>query len=288
MKSQILNILRQLIKIKPVENLLVSQSLNGSNIAKKIIGPNTIYSKGSIRTCTRNEIKFELDISDYMEHAIYFGLLNVPDFDRDDLYSMVRPGQVIFDIGGNIGDTTLHFAKIQNNKGKIYCFEPVPVLFDRLKKNIGLNSFTNISIQNMALSDKREDLFFNLPKAQNSSGIFLSNNPSEEGKKVHSLKLDDFCSENKIDKLDLIKIDVEGFELRVLNGANETLQKFKPKMFIEINDAHLQRAGGSAKEVIRLLEKNNYTINRADNNETINSQYSFEGKHFDIVCEQST
>lgn len=285
MKTELLNSLRQIIKIKAVEEILLNASLNGNSLAKKIIGPNTLFAAGTIRKCNRNGINFVLDISDYMEHAIYFGLLNVPDFDRDDLYSLVKPEQIIFDVGGNIGDTALHFAQIQNNIGKIYCFEPVPVLFERLKKNVSINSFTNINIQNIALSDKREDLFFNLPKAQNSSGIFLSHTASEESKKVHSLTLDDFCSENKIEKLDLIKIDVEGFELKVLMGAMQTLKKFKPKMFIEINDTHLHRAGGSAKEVVNLLEQNSYKIFRADNNDVVNSDYNFTNKHFDIVCE---
>lgn len=285
MKTQLLNTLRQVIKIKAVENILLHASLQGNSLAKKIIGPNTVYHAGTMRKCTRNGIHYVLDISDYMDHAVYFGFSDLLDFDREDLYSMVKPGQTIFDVGGNIGDTALHFAKLQNNDGKIFCFEPVPHLFERLKHNVSINDFKNISIHNIALSDKREELFFNLPQSQNSGGIFLSNKVTEESKKVLSIPLDDFCNEHKIEKLDLIKIDVEGFELKVLKGAEQTLKKFKPKMFIEINDFHLHRAGGSAKEVVALLEQIGYKISRADNKEAIHSVYDFANKHFDIVCE---
>ena len=284
MKTHFLNSLRQVVKIESVERILLQASLKGNSLAKKIIGPNTVFPAGTMRKCTRNGINYVLDISDYMDHAVYFGFSDLLDFDREDLYSMVQPHQVIFDVGGNIGDTALHFAKLQKNTGKIFCFEPVPHLFKRLKHNVSINDFKGISIHNIALSDKKEDLFFNLPQSQNSGGIFLSDNITEESKKVSSVPLDEFCSENQIDKIDVIKIDVEGFELKVLKGAMLSLKKFKPKMFIEINDLHLHRAGGSAKEVMLLLEQVGYKITRADTNETITSDYDFANKHFDIVC----
>ena len=284
MKTELLNSLRQVIKIRAIENSLVKLSLNGSAVAKKIIGSNALFAQGSLRTCNRDGINYLLDISDYMDHGIYFGFNTLLDFERENLYKLIKANDVVFDVGANIGETALNFAKHLNSSGKVFCFEPVPYLFERLKKNVSLNSFSNISLHNIALSDKKEDLFFNLPKEQNSSGTFLSETSSEQGKKVLSIPLDDFCIENKIEKLDMIKIDVEGFELKVLKGATQTLKKFKPKMFIEINDMHLHRAGGSAKEAIKLLEENNYTIMRDDNNEVINSNYDFFNKHFDIVC----
>ncbi len=264
--------------------MLLNASLNGSRFAQKAIGSNTIYPKGTIRECTRHGINYRLDISDYMDHVIYFGFDNLTDFERNSLYTLVKPGQVIFDVGGYIGDTALHFARLQNNNGKIYCFEPVPYLFDRLTHNVGLNTFKNISIYNLAISDTASELYFNVSRSQNSSGIFLSDKGSGQSRKVVAIKLDDFCSEKNIDRIDLIKIDVEGFELKVLKGAEEILRKFRPKMFIEIDEVHLKRAGASAKEVVKMLLDLNYKISRADTQETIGMDYNFEGKHFDIVC----
>ncbi len=284
LKTEILNSFRQVIKLKPVENFLVTLSKNKNLLARKVIGTNTLFARGSMRTCNRHGINYILDISDYMDHGIYFGFDDLPDFDRRKLYSITQSDDVIFDVGANIGDTVLHFAKMLNNTGKVYGFEPVPALFERLKKNVALNNFTNIVINNIALSDKKADLFFNLPAAQNSGGIFLSNTATDNTKKVLAVSMDDFCFENKIEKLNVIKIDVEGFELKVLQGATETLKKFKPKMFIEVNDFHLHRAGGSAKELVQLLQSFNYTITEAETNETINPDFDFAGKHFDIVC----
>ena len=150
-KTKFLNIFRRISQLPSVEKMLAENIRNGSKISKKLIAGNGMYPKGTIRTCNRDGIHFRLDISDYMEHAIYFGINDTVDFDRRLLYSLIKENYVCFDIGANIGETTLNFAKLAVN-GKIYSFEPVPFLFQRLKTNVELNNFQNISLNNVILN----------------------------------------------------------------------------------------------------------------------------------------
>ena len=84
--------------------------------------------------------------------------------------------------------------------------------------------------------------------------------------------------------LNLIKIDVEGYELNVLKGASQTLKNLKPKLFIELDNSNLQRQGHSASELIKFLNQFNYTITNANNNKHVNFNDNFDNCHFDIIC----
>ena len=169
-KTRFLNLFRKISQFPVIEKVLANSIVNGNSLSKKLIAANGMYPKGTWRTCTRNGINYKLDISDYMEHAIYFGINDGVDFDRRVLYSLIKEDAVCFDIGANIGETTLNFARLAP-KGKVYSFEPVPFLFRRLKTNVELNEFPNIILNNLAASDKEEELFFENPDNNNSSGI---------------------------------------------------------------------------------------------------------------------
>ncbi|MGC9027531.1 MAG: FkbM family methyltransferase, partial [bacterium] len=77
---------------------------------------------------------------------------------------------------------------------------------------------------------------------------------------------------------------VEGYEFNVLNGATETLKKYKPKLFIEVDDNLLQRQNISAKKLIEFISSFGYSIVKADTGEEITKDYNFINAHFDIIC----
>ena len=202
-KTKFLNVFRRISQLSSVEKMLASTIRKGSKISKKLIAGNGMYAKNTTRTCNRDGINYKLDISDYMEHAIYFGINDTVDFDRRMLYSLVKENFICFDIGANIGETTLNFAKLAA-KGKIYSFEPVPFLFQRLKTNVELNSFQNISLNNLAVSDKQEELFFENPNNNNSSGISLNKEKSAVSSVVYSTTIDTFVSSTNIEKFCIV------------------------------------------------------------------------------------
>ena len=96
--------------------------------------------------------------------------------------------------------------------------------------------------------------------------------------------MDKWCNDNNITKIDLIKIDVEGFEMNVLKGGIQTLQKFKPKMFIELDDNNLKDVGSSAKELINFIAKLDYKIINAEDETPITADTDFTNCHYDIIC----
>lgn len=284
-KSRLLDIFRNLSRIPFIEKKLAAATGKGNALAQKLIAGMHLYPKGSIRNCTRNGITYRLDISDYMEHALYFNISNHVDFDRRMLYSLIREDYVCFDIGANIGETTLNFAQLAKN-GKVYSFEPVPFLYERLTTNVGLNTFKNIELHNLAISDNSDDLFFEAPKNRNSSGISLTKENSNTSMRVASNTLDEFVSSKQIEKIDFIKIDVEGFENYVINGAKQTLKKFKPMLFVEIDNRYLIPKNTSEKKLLTQLQQEfYYTLYRIHGLEKIKiNTIEDSGQHYDVLC----
>ena len=283
LKTKFLNKLRTVGKLRAVERVLVTFALNRSvgNIFAKAAPNNYQYPKNTIRICERDGIRYALDISDYMQYCIYFGIEIEP---RETLYGLVKNGTTVIDVGTNIGETLLNFAKI-NRDGLNIGFEPVPYLYEKAKNNIDLNKLRNIELVNKGLSSTEETLSFHETSENNSGGTFLTRESNKEADRVvQAIRLDDFINQNSLENISLIKIDVEGFEMEVLKGASEALHRFKPVLFIEIDNAFLARQQTSAMAVFDLLAAHGYKVKSADSAEELTKVSSLSGKHFDIVA----
>jgi len=147
----------------------------------------------------------------------------------------INKNSVVFDIGANIGIHTILFGRIAK---KVYAFEPYKENFYHLQKNMIGNKITNALIFQLALSDKQEDVKIKYINPINSGQIILDNNPTielddwvnmEEEIIVKCITLDSL----NVDELHFIKLDVEGYEPKVLAGAELTIKKFKPIIAIE-------------------------------------------------------
>ncbi|WP_162426877.1 FkbM family methyltransferase [Pontibacter pudoricolor] len=142
--------------------------------------------------------------------------------------------RTIFDVGANVGQTAKRFDSIFEG-AKIYSFEPVNSTFMQLVGN--LDSRRNIVLENIALgeSDSTEEisLFEGELSVLNSLNQNSMNRDCEARKEmIKILKLDTYCSLNKIESIDLLKIDTEGYELQVLKGAQYFLESGKIKMIL--------------------------------------------------------
>lgn len=284
LKTKILDKFRTVGLLPPVESALVRLALNRTvgNFFAKAAPNNYQYPKNTIRVCERGGIRYALDISDYMQYCIYFGIEIEP---REALYGLVKNGTTVIDVGTNIGETLLNFAKI-NRDGLNMGYEPVAYLFEAASANIELNDLSNIRLENLALSDSEAELVYNIVNDNNSGGIYLSTS-SKNGdlsQKVAVTTLDKYVSVNNLEDISLLKIDVEGFEINVLRGALKTIDTFKPDIFVEVDNTFLKRQNGSAKELIALLESHGYKLINAETGDAISSADDFEGKHFDAIC----
>lgn len=165
--------------------------------------------------------------------------------ERKDLHlflELAKNVETVFDIGANTGIYTILSNKV-NEGAKIYSFEPYPVNIERLKRNLLLNK-TKTQIVDKALGDEKKIISFAVPEngciADTSSAEIEFSKNTYEGKikwrqiEVEQTTLDMFSEENKIDKIDLVKIDVEGYEETVFKGATNFFKKYSPLVQCEI------------------------------------------------------
>ena len=138
--------------------------------------------------------------------------------------SYESPLKTIFDVGANFGQTACRFAKAFPLAETIYSFEPVPASFVRLRETVG--SIPRVRIFNCALGDATGTIQMNLAPSAGSNSIrsILTTTGSVP---VSIDTVDNFCDSNQVKFIDLLKIDVEGFELGVLRGANRHLSSGK-------------------------------------------------------------
>jgi FkbM family methyltransferase len=171
------------------------------------------------------------------------------EFYKQQLFErMVTPGSVVFDIGAHVGFYTLLSSVIVDTVGKVFAFEPLPRNLHYLYEHLRLNHATNVTVVKAAVADKCGTTLFD--ESQNSATGHLS----PQGKLcVRVLSLDSLVP-REIAIPDFLKIDVEGAEWLVLNGARKTLSQYRPTIFLSTHgrDVH--------QRCCQLLEVAGYTI----------------------------
>lgn len=157
---------------------------------------------------------------------------------------LIKAGDTVVDAGANIGDSTGPFLERVGPAGKVFAFEPNPDAFACLVKNC-----PDASCYQVALS--HEAVAYPFQRCENEGASHITNNSTET---VQAITLDSF----KLDKLDFLKIDVEGFELHVLGGAHQTIKDCRPTMLIEINEGALRRQHVTQLDISLWLQAHKY------------------------------
>lgn len=151
-------------------------------------------------------------------------------YETDKVY--VKEGDFVFDIGANIGLFSIISAKQTGPLGKVFSFEPILETRKILEKNYRSNNLNNFTILPLALGEKNEDVFFLVNQQVLGDSRKILTNESDNIEQVKQKTLDSIILNEKITKVDFIKADIEGMERFFLQGAKETIKKFKPKMAI--------------------------------------------------------
>ena len=172
------------------------------------------------------------------------------------LKSISRPGMNTLDIGAHRGVTTVALAKSVGPTGYVYAFEPVPEYCDAARENLSKNSVENAEVFDLALGDRKERLRFH--KRGGSSGIV----PGEDAQvlTVEATTVADFLVQRNLEKIDVLCMDCEGSELRVLRGAGSLLREQAPLIFCEIHHDFLKSMGESAGDLAAYLEDFGYRV----------------------------
>ncbi len=205
----------------------------------------------------RSGVRWCLDPSDFMQAALYWQ----PEVDRWELFHLRRllqPGAVVFDIGSNFGYYSLRLAADSRIHGTIHAFEPNPPTYRLLLHNIELNGFGDrVLAHNVGVSDAVGTARMR-ERVHHLGGASIA--VDGEGAIVELTTLDRFCEERAVTRLDFLKIDVEGFEDRVLQGDRQSIERFKPGILIELNPSTLTLQGVTLDTVVDLLRGYGYRL----------------------------
>ena len=180
------------------------------------------------------------------------------------LDKLLLPGMVFLDVGANEGLYSLFASVRVGPSGSVWAFEPSKREIERIAANLELNNLRNVHSLPIALADRDGEGSLLIAgyehEGHNTLGGFVYDTVLQEEYLVPLRRLDSVVDEWKIDRVDFIKIDVEGAELKVLAGAQETLQRCRPLILFEANSPALQQQGADNRELIRFLTDRRFRI----------------------------
>ena len=209
-------------------------------IARMLYYLSRIFFKKALRRIKRGGVFYEVDLSEGIDLSLFlFG--NFQNYVTQNKYFSIKADAIIFDIGANIGSMTFRYAQAAPN-GHVYAFEPTDYAFKKLSKNLSLNAelAQRITPVQLFLSDRTgSDHQIEAYASWKIDGSAQNPHPLHGGSiktagAVPAITLDDFCKENSIQRIDLIKIDTDGHELEVLKGAQKSISAFTPFVIFEI------------------------------------------------------
>jgi len=198
------------------------------------------------------------DINDYVGRSAFF----TGDLDRKITWickQLVNKGDVVLDIGANIGMVSIWLAKLVGEQGAVHSFEPNPQLCQSLNQLIEHNKNNNIILYPYALGESEDSLKLVVPEGNAGEGSIIRHDNSVDNNIYEEdvLPLDKVVKKANINKIRLIKIDVEGFEEDVFKGAHDILTKIKPDAILfELNQSNAATLG--EEPIIKLLQQYDY------------------------------
>ena len=176
--------------------------------------------------------------------------------------ALVRPGDHVWDVGANIGRMSVVAARRVGERGRVRAFEPSPMVISSLYKNLAFNQCSNVTVRNCAVSDQAGTISFHMPLDTNSGlgSLREIGDGASTVIEVPMIRLDDESDQPA--RLRLLKIDVEGADLRVLRGASRMIQSARPAIIMEFSPRWIEQLGDSVGWFSEFVERIGYTLYR--------------------------
>ena len=229
------------------------------------------------RMCVNDELKiptkqgFWMNASprDYATYGIYF--FGNYDPSMTSVFShLIKPGETVWDVGTERGWFTLQMAAIVGAEGRVDSFEAFPPTVIKLRNNVDLNHFSWVNINGFAVSDSKGKMWFVPPSNEVTKNVsflndcngvgYLTSEIQQGAIEVNTINLDDYYLSQKIQRLSLMKMDIEGAEVSALKGAKNLILHDKPIIAIEFNRQTALRANSSIEELHALLISYGYKL----------------------------
>ena len=257
--------------IKTKRKMLLARGVQSIVMAaRRLIG------RGETTQVTRQGLRWELDLREGIDFSIW--LLGAFEPETVRCYQrLIRSGDVVLDIGANIGAHTLHLARTVGPAGRVIAFEPTDYAFAKLTRNAALNPGLSgrIHCLQFLLGDTDQPdaptapLYSSWPLKDEAGLHHLHQGRlmNTSGARAHTL--DTALASAGLGRLDCIKLDIDGAEVAMLRGARESLTRWHPTIVMELAPYVLEEKGASLVELIALLQAYGYILTDANTGRTL-------------------
>lgn len=200
-------------------------------------------------------VRFELDLREMIDASLFYSGTYEIEAERT-ITAALKPGMTAIDIGANIGYHTFRMARAVGKSGRVVAIEPTGWAFSKLQRNIALNTIPNIYPLKIALGDRDQGPV----ELRVRSSFRLDASDLRTDEVVPMYTLDAALRENGVDRVDFLKMDVDGFEAKVIRGAQETLARDRPIMFFEVTPSAMRANGDDVSDLVGTLTGLGYRL----------------------------
>lgn len=234
-----------------------------------------LFGRDARTLVTRRGLHWDLDLREGIDFSIW--LLGTFEPSTVSQYSRIlKEGDTVLDIGANIGAHTLHLARCVGAGGRVVAIEPTDFAYGKLTRNLALNGALQtrvLTVQAMLAAADTEKVAqptyssWPLEAADDGHPLHLGRLMSCDGARIRSL--DALVEECGLARVDLMKIDIDGFECEMLRGARRTLERWRPVLVMEFAPYVLLERGASLAEMLALLAGVGYALEDVDTGESL-------------------
>lgn len=208
-------------------------------------------------------VRMALDTTEYTQRRYFYHCYEAPELHF--LRRVLRPGDTVADVGAHVGIVALVAALHVGRGGAVHAFEPVPANLGRLRRNIALNGFQQVIVNPVAVGAREEEVSVGLSdiavRSRSSGGFAVGG--AHGAVEVRQVALDDYFEAAGAPPPRVVKLDVEGSELSVLEGFRRTLERTPPELLlVEVNETVLTAQGSSAGRLVERLGALGYRLMR--------------------------
>jgi FkbM family methyltransferase len=183
------------------------------------------------------------------------------------LAGYLKPGDVFYDIGANVGFFSAIAARLVGSSGHVYAFEPVPENVVQIRHNAKCNNFANVTVLEKAVSRSTGKAELLLAHYSGGSTLSVADRPPDlKGTTtVDTIAIDDLVAESAIAPPTVVKIDVEGAEMDALQGMTQTIQDFQPIIIYEVDASDREAIARKTRTLDAFIQSLGYAIKPLEN-----------------------
>ena len=264
--KKITSIIHSLVFRLKLDDLIAAAGVACPFLNKLIPRPSFYRLFGEKKLAIRHNTMFYLDPGDYMQWHVFS---NQIDYSFSHAYRYLKASPVksynVIDVGANIGAFSLSLASMLGDEkinSSIYAFEPSNRTNTLLRYNCTLNDNMNVTVNVYDFAIGEQNCIVNMSQDElNSGASAVAANPgSSQTVACQMITIDNFVESASIPRVDFIKIDLEGYDLFVIDGALSVIIRDKPGLYMEISPSWFRRHQRSEKELFDFLESKNYQI----------------------------